>query len=275
MTSDRVLDRLRDANPVPAAALTDDGLLARIVAGPRDRRLATPVGTARRRWLRLRARQLALLGVSVVLGAAGGTVGAIKLGVISHASPKELFHANPAGLWPGSARQKVVPGTVRRATTFTVPGVGRFEWWIAISTKGWLCDAIRQPDGTWAGLAGDRFEVSGATPGCSKFPWHDSLGFAYDQTSVPSPDGQIWRVVYGYVPTTGDPAEVRDRISGASAVVGDGRYFAIVMPLCRGRCHYTSGPPPNLSGPLVPGYRLQTLARDGRVLVTDRFDPGM
>jgi DNA-directed RNA polymerase specialized sigma24 family protein len=45
--------------------------------------------------------------------------------------------------------------------------------------------------------------------------------------------------------------------SGATAQIGDGRYFAIVMPQ-------------NL-----PGYQLQTFDAAGRALITDRFDPGM
>lgn len=85
----------------------------------------------------------------------------------------------------------------------------------------------------------------------------------------------MWRVAYGYAPTTGGPVKVRDRISGATAPIGDGRYFAIVMPLCRGKCPVTQTTPPNFSGPFPPGYRLQTVDRGGRVLVTDRFDPGM
>jgi hypothetical protein len=42
-----------------------------------------------------------------------------------------------------------------------------------------------------------------------------------------------------------------------TAPIGDGRYFAIVIPQTR------------------PGFRLQTLDASGRVLVTDALDPGM
>jgi hypothetical protein len=205
------------------------------------------------------------------VGAAAAAV--LNLGVFSHASPSNLFRANPAGLFPGSAHQVVIPATVHRVTTFTVPGAGRFEWWIALSRRGWLCSGIRQPDGTWAGLAGDRYQMGGAVPGCDKFPWRDDAGFAYEQTSVRSPDGSTWRVAYGYVPAAGHPVVVRDTVSGATAPIADTRYFAIVMRLCTGAgCRVPAGTAP---GPYFPGYRLQTLDAAGRVLVTDRFDPGM
>jgi hypothetical protein len=275
MTSDLIVERLRAANPAPAAVVYDDDLFARITATPVDPRLAGPARTVRRRPRRVRMgpRRLALVAAAVLLVAAGGAIGAIRLGLIS-ASPKTLFEANPAAQFPGAPRQQVIPQSVRRATTFTVPGVGRFEWWIGLSRKGWLCEAIRQPDGTWADIAGDKYQLSGPVPGCGRFPWHDARGFSYWPTSIQSPSGQTWHIAYGYVPTIGNPVKVRDRISGATAPIGDGRYFAIVMPTCKGKCHITNTTPPHLSGRLLPGYQLQTLDRSGRALVTDHFDPG-
>jgi hypothetical protein len=216
--------------------------------------------------------------VAVGLSATGGASGAIELGAFSHASPKALFEANPAGRssrLPGQILedgQTVIPQTVRLATTFAVPRVGRFEWWIGRSRpKGWLCDAIRRPDGTWADLgAGDRFQLSGPMPGCGTLPWQDVRGFAYNQTSVRSPDREVWRIAYGYAPTSGHPVEIRDRVSGAAPPIGGGRYFAIVMSLCKGLACAN----PRSSQPL-PGYELQTLDAAGRVLSTDLYDPGM
>jgi hypothetical protein len=73
--------------------------------------------------------------------------------------------------------------------------------------------------------------------------------------------------VYGYAPTTGHPVQVRDGISGRAAAIGDGRYFAIVIPYCQGRdC--------NRPAPFA-WFQLQTLDASGRVLVTDARDPGM
>jgi len=267
MSTDRVIDRVRAANPAPTAATADDELFARIVAGPGDPRLSPPAPRRRR------VRGIGLIVAAVVFSATGGAV-ADQLGAFSHASPKALFAADPADHYSrrpgktGGTGQTVIPGTVHRATTFTIPGVGRFEWWIGISKpSGWLCGAIRQPDGTWADLgAGDRYQLGGPMPGCGTLPWHDAEGFAYDQTSVQSRHGRTWRVAYGYAPATGRPATIRDRVSGVTAPIGDGRYFAIVMPLCSGHaCADPAG---------FPGYRLQTLDGAGRVLVTDQFDPG-
>ena len=270
MTPDRVLERIHAANPAPPAAIDNQELFARIIASPGDPRLGADRRQAlrqRHRWLRMGSRQLAFFAASLALGAAGGAGGAIKLGVFAHASPSALFQANPAGLFPGSPRQTVIPQTVRRATTATVPGVGRLEYWIALSEKGWLCGAIRLPDGTWADLPTEKIPFSGPAPGCGGMPWHDVEGFSYWQTELASPDGHRWRIAYGYVPTRGNPVEVRDRISGATAPIGDGRYFAIVMPLCKAaECNAPHDP---------RGYQLETLDSARRVVSKDQFDPGM
>jgi len=201
-----------------------------------------------------------VLVVAVVFGATGGAFG---LGAFSHDSPKALFEANPAGSFPWRPGQgvivpDVIPQTVRLATTFTVPGVGRFQLWVALSRpKGWLCTAIRQPDGTWAGLpGGERYQLGGPMLGCGVLGWQDARGFDYWPGSIGSRDGRQWWVEWGYAPTTGHPVEVRDEISGVTVPIGDGRYFAIVIP----QSH--------------PGFRLETLDAVGRVLVTDRFDTG-
>jgi hypothetical protein len=254
MSTDRLIDRVRAADPAPTLAITDDELFARIVAQPGDARLV------RARRHRRRIRWMTALVVAAVFSATGGAFG---LGAFSHASPKALFEANPAGPFPWRPGQGVIvpvviPQTVRLATTFTVSGVGRFQLWIALSRpKGWLCTAIRQPDGTWAGLpSGDKYQLAGPMPGCGTLGWQDVHGFGYWPSNIRSPDGRQWWIAWGYVPTTGHPVEVRDEISGATAPIGDGRYFAIVLPQNR------------------PGFRLATLDVAGRVLATDRFDAG-
>ncbi len=256
MSTDLVIDRVRAANPAPATIVNDDELFARIVASRGDPRL----GASAPRRRRLRIRRLAVLVTAVVFGATGGAFG---LGVFSHASPKALFEANPAGPFPWRPGQgvivpDVIPQTVRLATTFTVSGVGRFQFWIALSRpKGWLCTAIRQPDGTWAGLpSGDKYQLSAPMPGCGTLGWQDAHGFAYWPSSISSPDGRQWWIAWGYAPTAGHPVAIRDKVSGLTAPIGDGRYFAIVIPQNR------------------PGFGLATLDAAGRVLVTDRFDTG-
>jgi hypothetical protein len=265
MSTDRLLDRVRAANPVQTTMVTDHDLFARIVAGPRDPRLVRPART--RRLLGIGTRRLVLIGAAIVLTAAGGTGGAIRFGVFSHATPEALFKDNPAGRFPASPHQTVVPRTVHRATTFEVPGVGRFEYWISLSRKGWLCSAIRQPDGTWAALVDDRYQLGGPIPGCGGWSWHDSAGFAYYPMTVTAPGRRVWRLVYGYAPSAGHPVQVRDRISGVTAPIGDGRYFAIVIPYCQGRSCDRPAP--------FAWFQLQTLDASGRVLVTDARDAGM
>jgi hypothetical protein len=265
MSPDRLLDRVRAANPAPMTTITGEDLFARITAGPEDPRLVRPTRT--RRWMRMGARRLMLIGAATALTAAGGTAGAIGLGVFSHASPAALFKDNPAGRFPGNPHQTVVPRTVHRATTFVVPGVGRFEYWIALSRGGWLCNAIRQPDGAWAALVDDRYQLGGPIPGCGGWSWHDSAGFAYYPMTLRAPGRRVWRLVYGYVPTTGHPVAVRDRISGVTVPVGDGRYFAIVIPYCQGRSCNRPAP--------FAWFQLQTLDASGRVLITDARDAGM
>src|ERR1700733_2614640 len=92
MSTDRVIDRIRAADPAPAATATDDELFTRIVAQPGDPRL---VRSAPRRH---RARWIAVIVAAIVFSGAGGAVG---LGAFSHESPKALFEANPAGAFPG------------------------------------------------------------------------------------------------------------------------------------------------------------------------------
>lgn len=179
-----------------------------------------------------------MLAASAVLVGAG-TAGAITVRALTDASPKALFEANPQGQYsrlPGQLTrgtgQTVIPQSVRLATTFTVSGVGKFEYWIAISRpKGWLCDAIRQPDGTWADL-GKNSLLGGPVPGCGAMGWQDAHGLDYYPSYVPAPRHRLWRLVYGYAPTAGHPVEIRDKVSGVTAPIGDGRYFAIVIPYC-------------------------------------------
>jgi hypothetical protein len=252
-------------------------LCQHIVAGPGDPRLTAGQrdhGHAARHRLRRRLRTgrrplPVLLGLIVVTGSAAAATSVISLTQLDHATPRKLFIANPGHMFPHTPNQTVIPQTVRRATTFTVAGAGRFEFWIARSRKGWLCEAIRQPDGTWAdlGAPGDRYQMGGPVPGCEGVPWQDRKGFSYYPTMMATHRGG-WRIVYGYAPSAGHPVTIRDRISGARAAIGDGRYFAIVIPLCR-----RNGCLRRVTFPRY--FQLETLNAAGRVLTRSELDPGM
>jgi hypothetical protein len=214
-----------------------------------------------------------------LIGACGATIGAIKFGVganpksYSHDSPQALFRANPSSVGiPSGARwhQDVIPGSVHLASTLQVPSVGKIQYWIAQSTQHGLCQAIRLPDGTWVGGA-NKFDIGGLVPACLPAP-SDCRGcfprlingYYYDDAKIPAAHHRWWRIEYGVAPTHGHPIEVRDAVSGASAPVVNGRYFAILL----------SGnivPLPNKSCSLIyvacwPFVRLQTLNAAGQVL---------
>lgn len=274
MSTDRTLDRVRAANPVPAVVIDNHELFARIIASPDDPRLTQ--ARVRRRRFAVRGHPLALVTACVAL-AACGTAGAARLGLIpdfgvfAHDTPTQLFKANPSGIGPGARRQAVNLRTVHRVGSATVPGLGTYVYWIALSKKGWLCSAIRLPDGTWAdtSLKASKYQVSGPVPGCGwSGPYH---GYAYYPSSVRSPDGHWWRLIWGYGPSTGRPVAVRDKFSGVTAPIGDGRYFIIVLPMCGERgvpgcSDYTRNP---------PRFQFQTLDASGRVLSTGAPDQGM
>jgi hypothetical protein len=278
MTTDPLLERLRAADPGPLVAIEEQAdLFQHIVSSPGDSRLLAGQcdrGHAARhrvrRWLRIGQRPLPLLSALVIVtGAAAATTGVIGLTQLEHATPRKLFIANPAHMFPHAPNQTVIPQTVSRAATFTVPGAGRFEFWIARSRKGWLCEAIRQPDRTWAdlGTRGDRYQISGPVPGCEGVPWQDKEGFSYYPTTISTRQGG-WRIVYGYAPATGHPVMIRDRLSGATAPIGDGRYFAIIIPLCK-----RAGCMRRLTFP-THYFQLETLNAVGRVLIRNEVDPG-
>jgi hypothetical protein len=266
MSEERLMRRLRAANPVavvdrPAGA---DELLARIVSEPGDERLL-----ARRRRLPgwwLRPRRLLLVAVAFVLVAAGGTAGVVGWDVFAHDHPVALFEHDPVGrdLSPGASlwHQTVITSTVHRAEAFTVPGVGRIAFWVAASRQHGLCTALRLPGGSWSGLEGSPIDEGGTVPGCaptraqvdrSKPPVYVLDGFDYQEAIVRGHDGRQWRIEFGRVSSRrGRPVIVRDTLSGITARVTRGGWFAIVFPIRD----------PNA----LPAWRLQALDADGRIV---------
>jgi hypothetical protein len=88
----------------------------------------------------------AALLVTAVAAAAAGTVALVNAG------PTTLFEHSRAGAsGTGIPHQRVIPATVRKIDAFQVPGVGLVQYWVADTAQHGVCQALRRPDGTWAG----------------------------------------------------------------------------------------------------------------------------
>jgi hypothetical protein len=230
---------------------------------------ATAAGDAtearRRGWLRrLGARQFALIGITLGVGATAATAGSI-LGAFDfgHDTPRQLFRANPLRIGgEGWAQQAVVPGTTRLVETVDIPTFGPTQFWAADSRPHGICLALRMPDGTWSGRYDKRYPLGGPIPGCmpvntpnvnNGFVWFEGQGAGR------------WtgRIAYGIVPRVGTPVRVRDSYSGNTTRVIAGRWFAIVIPPASGR--RIGGDARHPLRQLI--YRLETLDASGRVLV--------
>lgn len=284
MTADHLFDRLRAANPAATVRSSDDGLLAAILSTPGDPRLfgARPQTAARRRrWLRIGGGQLAFIAGLMMIGTAGATVGLINIGVFSHASPRKLFGADLQGVLGGAQwRQTVISGSVHRAETLTVPGVGKYQYWIARSIQKGDCQAIRLPDGAWGAMNNDRYGFGGPVPGCLPWPCRGAMsnclmgpglvgGFFYNIGVLVLPRPYKWRIVYGITASRGRAVEVRDASTGVTTRVFEGHYFAMVLPIKR-----YEGPTTANSG-YYPFIRLQALDASGRVIAQAPPDRGM
>jgi hypothetical protein len=143
--------------------------------------------------------------------------------------------------------------------------VGRLAFWVAASRQHGLCTALRLPGGSWSGLGGSPIDQGGTVPGCaptraqvdrSKPPVYLLDGFDYQEAIVRGHDGRQWRIEYGRVSSPrGRPVIVRDRLSGITAKVLRGGWFAIVFPI---------GDPNT-----IPTWRLQALDPRGRVVAQE------
>ena len=264
MSEERLMRRLRAANPVAVVDEPAVELFARIVAEPGDARLLRP-GRRLPNWL-LAPRRLVLVAVAFVLVAAGGTAGVVGWGVFAHDQPVALFRHDPVGqdLPPGASlwHQTVILSTVHRAEAFTVPGVGRIAFWVAASRQHGVCTALRLPGGSWSGLEGSPLDEGGSVPGCaptraqvnrSKPPVYVLDGFDYQEAIVRGHDGRQWRIEYGRVSSRrGRPVIVRDTLSQIRTRVARGGWFAIVLPIGDNNA--------------LPTWRLQALDGHGRIV---------
>jgi len=133
--------------------------------------------------------------------------------------------------------ETVIPSIVRRINTFTIPGVGPIQYWVADTKQNGICTALRLANGEWDGLQNDG-RVAGSMPGCraTRKQLSDGAlildGFDYEQTSVAGTNGKSWAIEYGAV-TVPNAAEVRETINGVTAPIIDGQYFAIALQPAR------------------------------------------
>jgi hypothetical protein len=261
------MERLRKANPARTMPLEAPELWLSIVSSPGDPRVDCGSPTARRgRRLRHRARvrRGALLAGGVLLAVCGSAAVAKVTGVIdpfswlAHDKPLKLFQAAPG--FDRRIQPAVVPSTVRRVETFSVPSVGKVQFWTARTATGWACAAFKLPDGEWAGTASKasiRYGFGGPVPSCHG-PWITWEGpdFHYDAIWL-GLNRRPYGIVYGTVRTSTPAALVRDLASGATApIVGRGD-FVLMVPGRHDR---------------IPYLRLEALNASGHVLAAAPVD---
>jgi hypothetical protein len=230
-----LLTALRDVGVAgPAAGDSGDGrvrsALEREINGPRRRcpRVQLPFGSRS-----IALMPAALLTFTVTAAAAAGTV------ALFQASPTTLFKKSPPEVsGAGVPHEVVILSTVHVIDTFTVPGVGAVQYWVADTAQHGLCQAFRRPDRAWAGYP-DNGSGAGQLPGCG--PTREQLVVAQgnshvglapmsvDEQSVSIKDlaGRWWDIYYGVVSANG-AVRVKDPANGQTAPLIDGRYFVMV-----------------------------------------------
>jgi hypothetical protein len=233
------------AEPLPGDA---GDVRARAALGREIDRMSR-LGSSRRwaRWIRRGGHRAVLMPAALLLttaaaaAATGIATGVLNPFQVAHDNaidaPLRLFENNPgvtgatpAALW----HQTVIPSTVRRVETFTVPGVGLIQYWVADTEQHGICTALRLPGGTWAGLQHNG-QVGGSMPGCRPTRAQVSGGalgldgFDYQDSAVIDNNGKPWLLTYGVVTARGDATQVRDTVSGTTAPVVEGQYFALAV----------------------------------------------
>ena len=218
-----VLTLLRACDPAADAPPVADpsAVRARATREPRAEVSATR---------RLPSKRVALIVALAVL-ALGGTAVADRL-----LSANEVF-SSPDAAGQGDLRAPVHPvaGSERIVQTLQVAGVGRVELWAADgdSASG-VCLGLKWPDGTWGAFNG---RSGGNGPSClteRDDPMFRKIlvptGIDAMETDVDRPSFQ--RIVYGVIDYDVPPTAVKlvDRVTGTSAPVIDGRWFAYVDP---------------------------------------------
>lgn len=258
---DELLDLLARQNPVPErmAALSIDDVWARLDSEPNQELRRSAGGSGMRRAARALPVLASVAVVAVVTAlllttggrshSAGRAPGnrvhrrgprprANPFTIAKdnvHDTPLQLFRRLPqsVGIPMGTQMpETVIASSVRRVTTFPVPGVGPIQYWAADTRQHGICTALRLSSGDWDGLQyGGR--VSGTLPGCRPTRAQTGRGalildgFDYLETML-SGHGKSWTILYGIV-SVSDATRVRETVSGVIAPVVGGHYFAIVL----------------------------------------------
>lgn len=206
-----------------------------------DRRLPTASRGGRRRGaFARRAVQvaLALAILAVLTTGIAWAAGAFKQ------SPRALFEANPQGTFD----LKVVPHSIRKATSVHIPKVGPVAFWAGRADKGGWCGGLRLSNGDWLGTeqahflhlgpGGRSIGMGGGTvPGCfatekqmhEAGQGHAPTGFECAQNEIDARSvGQLWQIRYGLISAPG-AVNVRDLRSGSSTKVVGGRFFLLAI----------------------------------------------
>lgn len=130
-------------------------------------------------------------------------------------------------------KETVIPSSVRMIIKRTVPGIGAVQFWVGDTKQHGYCTALRLPSGAWVGLknpqaGGD--SIPGCQPTRRQVGWGALIlsGFDYNTEPALTRSGSELSLIYGQVVAPGHPTMVRDRYSGATSPVIDGKYFMIV-----------------------------------------------
>ena len=223
---DDILTLLRERDPAAGAPAVADPTVvrARVLQEPRNRPAAARRAPSKRRLMII---------IAIALLALGGTAVADRLLTASEvfSSPDAAGQGNP------SAPVHPVAGSERVVQRVDVPGVGSVELWAATgSTSTGACLGLRFPDGSW-GAGKDNDRVGGNGPACfteRDDPMFKSVliptGIDSFETDTDPPNFQ--RIIYGTIDSDIPATAVRlvDLVSGATAPVVDGRFFAYVDP---------------------------------------------
>lgn len=130
-------------------------------------------------------------------------------------------------------KETVIPSSVRMIAKRTVPGIGAVQFWVGGTKQHGYCTALRLPGGSWVGLknpqaGGD--SIPGCQPSRRQIGWGTLIlsGFDYREEPAITHSGSELSLIYGQIVAPGHAVMVRDRYSGASGPVIDGKYFMLI-----------------------------------------------